>query len=250
MGASTPTSKLLVPLGALAALALAAWAWFGPLPFLDKPSPWRPPPINVSGERPAAVGSQRDAEFTSLADALGRIRTPERAEVEPEQQTEPPIEEDPPPPPAVDPIADWRYSGYMGPLKKLVAFITLPDQSQRAVTEGDMVEGDARVVDVSPIRVVLEIGGERRSLTLVGLDPVVIEASATSDTDDTGAANGAAKRRPTLGNRPMMTPLTSGSERPRVTPNRDGIDDNDGDTTRRERDESRRAAPRPPGARG
>jgi hypothetical protein len=232
MTAETATPRWLTPTAALLAAALAGYAWFGPLPFLDAPPRWAPPPVATTETQVEAVGADRQTDFVAIADRLDALRTPERQPEDDADGEE--VEEEPPPPPPPEPLKDWRYSGYVGPRSSLVAILTLPDETQHAVTVGDELE-DNRILSVSPMRVILDVDGEERSLTLVGLDPNAPDTTAAADGD------AEPERRPFRPRGPVRTtPLVrpASPDRPTLTPPDTGGDDADGD------DDDRRRTPR------
>jgi hypothetical protein len=137
-------TKILIPVAAAGALALAGYAWVGPMWFAQVPER-RGPTIGLigggeeTGGPGPVVGRERRTSYSMLAEPLTALRGPE-AEDEPIEETidepEPAVEE---PPAERMPFEGWRYTGYIGSGDALIAILELPSGDQVFAVAGDVI---------------------------------------------------------------------------------------------------------------
>lgn len=189
-------SRFLVPLGALAALAVAIGVWLVPSSVLDPKPPDLGPIDQVIPDIPEIKGQKIPDEqaWMTVAQDLDALREPEEIkEPEPEQiedstgEGEDPDDEKPAPRPSV--TVAWEYEGYVEQPDRAAALIRVMG-TQRFVFEGDEVTDNAlppgvtaTIAEITPDHIVVEINGGEQTIE-----------RATSD--GSGATGGPTQRRP------------------------------------------------------
>jgi len=160
--AQSETARLLTPLSAAIAAALAVAVWFLPLPGDTRPAevirvgPGTP----QQGASIQAVGPTPNHNWRELAELLGRLRDP--IEVRP----------DDPPPPVIQPAPPPTYR-YLGMISRAdgqaAALLDLGNNRQRFVTVGDVIpdpdRDDVVVREITAEQVILQRGEVTSTLT-------------------------------------------------------------------------------------
>lgn len=170
----TSASRILVPLGALAALAVAIGVWLVPSSVLD-PNPPDVGKIDAAIPEPPVVEHQQipdRKQWFEVAQEMESLREPDATKPEEETPKQPPGpngdgNRPTPPPPRV--TVAWEYHGCVV-LPGGVAALIGVGGNQRFVFEGDAVEDptlpsgiNAVVSEVMPDYLVVQIeGGEQR----------------------------------------------------------------------------------------
>lgn len=160
--AQSETARLLTPLSAAIAAALAVAVWFLPLPGDTRPAEV----IRVGPGTPQqsasiqAVGPTPNHNWRELAEMLGRLRDP--IEVLPDA---PPPEVIPPAPPPT-----YRYLGMISRADgQAAALLDLGNNRQRFVTVGDVIpdpdRDDVVVREITAEQVILQRGEVTSTLT-------------------------------------------------------------------------------------
>lgn len=153
------SGRLLTPLSAAIAVALAAGVWFVPFPSADPPKTAVRigPAANTSGEGSStvqAVGVTPDHDWMALKDPLSKLRDP----IVKIDDTPPPVVIDnTPPPPA------FRYLGLVTTGGGKAAALLDIGGSQRFVAVGDIIidpdRDDLVVKDITPVEIIFDRGG-------------------------------------------------------------------------------------------